>query len=70
MDWFVDELGGDVRATSGPVSESASTFCSGAPFVSPSAADSCVLDADGVSGGVCIADDLGLARGEGLPDDS
>jgi hypothetical protein len=69
MDWFVDELGGDVRAISGPASESASSFCR-APFVAPSAADSCDLDADGVSGGVCIADDLGLARGDGLPDDS
>lgn len=70
MDWFVDELGGDVRATSGPASDSASTFCKGALFVVPSAADSWDLDTDGVSGGVCIADDLGLARGDGLPDDS
>ncbi len=70
IDWFVDELGGDVRAISGPASESASTFCKGAPFVGPSAVYSCDLDADGVSGGVCIADDLGLARGDGLLDDS
>jgi hypothetical protein len=70
MDWFVDELGGDIRVTSGPASESASTFCKGAPFVAPSAADSWDLDAEGVSGGVCIADDLWLARGDSLPDDS
>lgn len=69
MDWFVDELGGDVRAISGPASESASTFCKGAPFVGASVVESCVLDADGVSGGVS-ADDLGLACGDGLPDDS
>lgn len=70
MDWFVDELGGDVRAISGPASESASNFCNGTPFVGASAVESWVLDADGVSGGVCIADDLGLARGDGLPEDS
>jgi len=40
MDWFVDELGGDVRAISGPAFESASTFCNVAPFVGPSAVDS------------------------------
>jgi hypothetical protein len=70
MDWFVDELGGDARAISGPVSESASTFCKGAPLVGASTGESFVVDADGVSGGVCIVDDLGLARGDGLPDDS
>jgi hypothetical protein len=70
LDWFVDELGGDVRAISGPASESASAFCKGAPFVALSVAGSWDLDAEGVSGGVCIADDLGLARGDGIPDDS
>jgi len=70
MDWFVEELGGDVREISGPASESTSSFCKGAPFVGPSAADSRDPDAEGVSGGVCIADARGLARGDGLPDDS
>lgn len=66
----MEELGGDVRAISGPGSESASTFCKGVPLVGHSAADSRDEDADGVSGGVCIADTRGLARGDGLPDDS
>jgi hypothetical protein len=66
----VEELGGDVRAISGPASESASTFCKGAPLVGLSTADSRDSDADGVRGGVCIADARGLARGDGLPDDS
>jgi hypothetical protein len=70
VDWFVLELGGDVRETSGPPSDSASTFCNGAPFVARSVTTSRDPDTEGVSGGVCITDVRGLARGDGRPEDS
>ena len=68
--WSVLELGGAVSAISGPASESASTFCNGAPLVTPSIEVSRDPDAEGVSGGVPISDARGLASGEGRPDDS
>jgi hypothetical protein len=69
-DRSVVELGGAVNAISGPASESASTFCNGAPLVTPSIGGSRDPDAEGVSGGVPIIDARGLASGEGRPDDS